>query len=603
MKTLKPVRIVQFKNKSGAPLENAARMVRIIEKARQDGIGLVIFPERAIQGLYANDFNSAFVEDCAKATEKVVAASTGIAVRFGTMTRDDDGDPLNQIFIAEDGRQLVSGEFFAEPLSFPSAYCGKFRLVSSYSATFETNDQACEPDVRFLVVCDNLPYDRLEPAERAKNLAKMAIAAKRPVFYANAAGLQDENKLVSIYRGDSAVFDARGKCVARATPFEECELTLLPEDCGEQCTLPEVQFPEEGIGEVVEALRFGLREMMAQTGVRRVVIGVSGGIDSAVSTALYGSILKPEDILLVSMPGPFTSGTTRGLAHALAQNLGARFAEIPIGESVELTKRQFAELVAEGPNGAMAGAWSLSPAAVENVQARDRGSRILAAAAAAFGGVVSCNANKDECTVGYGTMYGDITGWLCCLGDLWKGEVYAAGRYLNEKVYKRELIPEGIFKVKPSAELSEKQAVEKGLGDPLVYPYHDALFKAWVEDSASPTDTLEWYLNGELKEKLHLTDVDVDQLFLKPADFIADLERWWNLYCGLSVAKRLQAPPTLVVSCCPLGAFTSSQSGPYYGSRYRELREQVLGNREQGTGIRERGMGNGDWGLPTSRNG
>ena len=87
-------------------------------------------------------------------------------------------------------------------------------------------------------------------------------------------------------------------------------------------------------------------------------------------------------------------------------------------------------------------------------------------------------------------------------------------------------------------------------------------------------------MNGELREKLHLTDVDVDQLFPMPADFIADLERWWNLYCGLSVAKRLQAPPTLVVSHRPLGAVTSSQSGPYSGSRYRELREQVLGTRD-----------------------
>ena len=586
MKTPKPVRIIQFKNKSGAPLENAARMADIIDKARKDGVGLVVFPNRTIQGIYSgfNVFNSAFVDDCIEAAKQVVAASEGISVLFGAMTCDKDGIPYGCLLMAEDGKkadEVGNSCGCYGPVSFVSKYSGKFHLVTPFwMVESEAEEPTSKPDDSFLVVCDHLSYDRLKPAETAKNLADMANAAKRPVFYANAVGIQDEDKLVHIYRGDSAVFDARGRCVALATPFEECALTLSPAGCGGNCALREVPIPEDGIGEVVEALRYGLREMMAQAGVRRVVIGVSGGIDSAVSTALYGSILKPEDILLVSMPGPFTSATTRGLAHALAKNLGARFAEIPIGESVELTKRQFAELVAEGPNGAMAGAWSLSPAAVENVQARDRGSRILAAAAAAFGGVVSCNANKDECTVGYGTMYGDITGWLCCLGDLWKGDVYAVGRYLNEKFYKRELIPEGIFKVKPSAELSEKQAVEKGLGDPLVYPYHDALFRAWVEGFASPADTLEWYLNGELKEKLCLTDIDVDQLFPKPSDFIADLERWWNLYCGLSVAKRLQAPPTLVVSCRPLGAVASSQSGPYYGSRYRELRERGMGMRE-----------------------
>ncbi len=491
MKTLKPVRIVQFKNKPGAPLENAARMVNIIDKARKDGVGLVVFPDCAIQGIYSgfNVFNSAFVEDCVEAAKQVVAASDGISVLFGAMICDKEGVPYDRIVFTEDGHEVAAGDFDA-PAELLSSYSGKFSIVPSYMVKCEATEPTSKPDTKFFVVCDHWSYDRYNLDETHADLSDMAFAANRPVFYANAVGIQDENKLVHIYRGDSAVFDARGRRVALATPFEECALTMSPADCGGKCAMREVPIVDEGVGELVEALRYGLREMMAQTGVRRIVIGVSGGIDSAVSTALYGSILKPEDILLVSMPGPFTSATTRGLAHQLARNVGARFAEVPIGESVELTKRQFAELVTDGPNGAMAGAWSLSPSAVENVQARDRGSRILAAAAAAFGGVVSCNANKDECTVGYGTMYGDITGWLCCLGDLWKQDVYDVGRHLNDKVYRREVIPDGIFKVKPSAELSEKQAVEKGLGDPLVYPYHDALFRAWVEGSMAPVDIL-----------------------------------------------------------------------------------------------------------------
>ena len=579
MKTLKPVRIVQFKNKSGAPLENAARMVRIIDKARKDGVGLVIFPDRAIPGLYSgfNVFNSAFVEDCDKAAKLVVASSNGISVLFGAMPCDKEGAPYHQVVFAEDGHEVVS-EDFDETKSMASKYSGKFYFVSPYMVECEADEPTSEPDAKFIVVCDRLSYERFDLLENHGGLSAMAIAANRPVFYANAVGIQDEDKLVHILRGDSAVFDARGRCVALATPFEECALTLSPSDCGGKCSMREVPIPDEGIGEVVEALRYGLREMMAQTGVRRIVIGVSGGIDSAVSTALYGSILKPEDILLVSMPGPFTSGTTRGLAHQLARNVGARFAEIPIGESVELTKRQFAELVTDGPNGAMAGAWSLSPAAVENVQARDRGSRILAAAAAAFGGVVSCNANKDECTVGYGTMYGDITGWLCCLGDLWKGDVYAVGRYLNDKVFKREVIPEGIFTVKPSAELSENQAVEKGLGDPLVYPYHDRLFRAWVEDGFTPRDCLDTYLEGTFADIIGY-DGDLEELFPTPAEFISDLERWWNMYRGLSVAKRLQAPPILAVGDAPFGEEPESQGAPYYGRQYRELKEKLLSGR------------------------
>ncbi len=588
MKTLKPVRIVQFESAPCAPFENAERMAAIVRKARADGVGLVVFPSSSIHYGTSNvNAQEDFEADCVAAAQVVVEASEAISVLFQSFFDGDDG-PSNSFVFAEDGKTAAYGKLEDDATTLTSAYSGKFAIVSNEDLALGFNDDDDDADVpefekgtAFVVVCDNESYNHDDPAFLVDCASQLARIVKLPLFYANGVGVQNHGKLVEIYRGDSAVFDARGRRVALATPFEECVLTLAPGDCGRKCSLREIPPREEGVAELTEALRHGLRTFMAQCGVRRVVIGVSGGIDSAVSTALYGSILPSDDILLVSMPGPFTSATTRGLAHALAANLGARFAEIPIGESVALTRRQFAELVAEGPHGAMAGAWSLSPFALENVQARDRGSRILTAAAAAFGGVVSCNANKDECTVGYGTMYGDITGWLCCLGDLWKGDVYAAGRYLNDKFYKRELIPEGIFKVKPSAELSEKQAVEKGLGDPLVYPYHDALFRAWVEGFASPADTLEWYLNGELKEKLYLTDIDVDQLFPMPADFIADLERWWNLYCGLSVAKRLQAPPTLVVSHSPLGAVTSSQSGPYYGSRYRELKAKALTSRSE----------------------
>ncbi len=582
MKTLKPVRIIQFESVPCAPFQNAERMAAIVRKARADGVGLVVFPADSIHQTPSNiNMQEDFREDCDAAASVVAEASEGISVLFQSFY--DNGDSLEASCIfAEDGRITAFGRHEDDFSTLTSAYSGKFAVVSSEDIALGFNDDdddADAPDFEkgtsFIVVCDNDNYSRDDPHLMAKNAANLALLARLPVFYANDVGVQNHGKLVEIYRGDSAVFDARGRRVALATPFEECVLTLAPGDCGRKCSTRKIPPREEGVAELVAVLRYGLRKFMAQCGIHRVVIGVSGGIDSAVSTALYGSILPSDDILLVSMPGPFTSATTRGLAHALAANLGARFAEIPIGESVDLTRRQFAELVAEGPHGAMAGAWSLSPFALENVQARDRGSRILTAAAAAFGGVVSCNANKDECTVGYGTMYGDITGWLCCLGDLWKGDVYAVGRYLNDKVFRREVIPDGIFKVKPSAELSEKQAVEKGLGDPLVYPYHDRLFRGWVEDGLSATDCLRAYADGVLEDILDY-DGDVRDLFPTPAAFIADLERWWNLYRGLSVAKRLQAPPSLAVGKLPLAAITETQQRPYYGREYLELKEELL---------------------------
>jgi len=182
-------------------------------------------------------------------------------------------------------------------------------------------------------------------------------------------------------------------------------------------------------------------------------------------------------------------------------------------------------------------------------------------------------------TVGYTTLYGDLGGYLACIADLWKGEVYALGRYLNEQVYGREVIPSGVFTVVPSAELSLAQAVDEGKGDPLNYPYHDCLFRTWVEEwnRATPEDVLDWYVGGTLEKRIGYTG-SVNALFPSAAAFVADLERWWNQYQGLGVAKRIQAPPVLAVKRRAFGFdHRESQMGARYTRRYLELKKQALG--------------------------
>jgi NAD+ synthase (glutamine-hydrolysing) len=217
---------------------------------------------------------------------------------------------------------------------------------------------------------------------------------------------------------------------------------------------------------------------------------------------------------------------------------------------------------------------------MENVQARDRSSRILAALAASFAGVFACNANKAELTVGYSTLYGDLGGFLALLGDLWKSEVYALGRYLNDSVFQKAAIPEGIFTIVPSAELNDEQAVDQGRGDPLIYPYHDRLFFSWVQrwNRATPEEILEWYASGTLNKELGLQGTDAYKLFNGAAAFVRDLERWWNLYNGIAVAKRVQAPPILAVSSRAFGFDHRESLGkPFYSARYRELRQDLIG--------------------------
>ncbi len=337
---------------------------------------------------------------------------------------------------------------------------------------------------------------------------------------------------------------------------------------------------DKHIREYHQALRYGAKAFLDSIGQDRVVIGVSGGIDSAVAAALFRDILLPQNLLLVNMPSRFNSGTTRNLAKDLAANLGCLYTEIGIEDSMALTRAQLDGLEIRSPDGERFAFISMAGFVMENVQARDRSSRILAALAASFAGVFTCNANKAEITVGYSTLYGDLGGFLVLLGDLWKHEVYALGRYLNKDVFKREVIPEGIFTIVPSAELSESQAVDEGKGDPLIYPYHDRLFFSWVQrwNRATPEEILEWYVSGTLNKELGLQGVDVHKLFSGAAAFVKDLERWWNLYNGIAVAKRVQAPPILAVSSRAFGFDHREALGkPFYSSRYQELRRDLLG--------------------------
>ncbi len=620
-------RLVQLDVKPGAPRENAERMLAHIAAARSDGVALLLFPELAVPGCLLGDEweRPSFLRECEECGRAVAAAARGLAVLFGNVAvdwerRNEDGRPrkFNALFCAEDGR-LLAPEGLARPFAAKALqpnyrefdddrhFFGARRLAAENGhalereiAPFATRragrvggmlcEDAWESDYShspgsmlaakgagLLAVASCSPFTRGKQSKRHRVCGALARATGLPLLYVNNVGVQDIGKTVFVFDGGSCCYDGAGALHGEVTPFEEGALTMrLPAGGPAGGRAPDLS--GDGVARVAQALLHGAGAFMRRLGVRRVTIGLSGGIDSAVAAALYRRLLPAEDLLLVGMPGPHTSATTRRLARGLAAKLGARWAEAPIVASVDRTRAQFAALATEDAAAAPAGALALDGAALENVQARDRGSRVLMAAAAAFGGVVSCNANKAEMTVGYGTLYGDILGWLALLGDLWKGEVYELARHLNETLYGEEIIPEEIFALKPSAELSAAQAVEQGLGDPLNYPYHDRLFRAWVErwERVTPEETLAWYLEGRLESEIGY-EGSVAGLFPTPAAFIGDLERWWNLHQGLAVAKRLQAPPVLAVSRRAFGFdLREAQLGPRYSARYLELRRRAL---------------------------
>ncbi len=460
----------------------------------------------------------------------------------------------------------------------------------------------------FLLNLSCSPFTQGKNGKRNRVFSQKVARLGAPLFYVNCVGLQNNGKTLYTFDGRSTAYRADGSVRAEMEAYAQAILALPLEwrggaadigagetrsedgagtaDAAGENGTPNAGTENTGkgasrvrIAEIHQALKYGAQAFLAAIGQDRVVIGVSGGIDSAVAAALYREILPPRNLLLVNMPSRFNSPTTRNLAQELAANLGCLYTEIGIEESMAVTKAQLDGLEITSPDGSHFAAVSLAGFVMENVQARDRSSRILAALAASFAGVFTCNANKAELTVGYSTLYGDLGGYLILLGDLWKSEVYALGRHLNEEVFRREVIPEGAFTIVPSAELSESQAVDEGKGDPLIYPYHDRLFFSWVQrwNRATPEEALAWYASGTLNAELGLEKADAYHLFPNAAAFIRDLERWWNLYNGIAVAKRVQAPPILAVSSRAFGFDHREALGrPFYSSRYLRLRQELL---------------------------
>jgi len=605
----------------GRPVDNTAKIVDLLSLARSDRVELIVFPEMAIPGYLLGDEweRPAFLRECEACGEEVRVAATGITVMFGNVgldwqRRNEDGRvrKYNALFVAEAGR-------FIGPESSPYPFVIK-TLLPNYrefddSRHFYDNrklasdlglalhdlvspvptsvgrigavlcedawdlDYAVSPlgilgekGVDFVVNASCSPFTFNKNDKRNRVFAAAASRLGRPLVYVNNTGIQNNGKTVFTFDGASCIYDGKGGRVDSLPPFVEGVV---------DCTLPLVGKTAVGASEILQddmstlfqAIRYGTERFMKLCDVERVVVGASGGIDSAVVAAMYRRILPPERLLLVNMPSRFNSATTINLARELAVNLGCGWLEIPIKDSVTLTRAQIDGVEARWPGGVRR--LMLTDFLMENVQARDRSARILAAVASAFGGVFTCNANKSELTVGYTTLYGDLGGYLANIADLWKGEVYALGRYLNEQIFDRPVIPEGAFKVVPSAELSAAQAVDEGKGDPLIYPYHDCLFRAWVENwnRSTPEEILEWYLEGTLEEQLGYSG-RVSDLFPTSTHFVADLERWWNLYQGIGVAKRIQAPPVLAVKRRAYGFdHRESQMGARYTRRYEQMKK------------------------------
>jgi NAD+ synthase (glutamine-hydrolysing) len=500
---------------------NRAKLEEWIERAKTQGVELLLFPELAITGYPPEDLllRPSFVRAAEASLEQVAQKARGIVVLVGTPLYDRDlynacavcaGGEVKAVYRK---RFLPNYGVFDEDRYFAP---GRDLILLEHGKTL-IGTTVCEDmwqpgppatdlslaGAELLVNLSASPFHLSKDREREEMLITRARDNSCFVALCNAVGGQDE----LIFDGHSVVIDDEGDVLARAPGFEEALLVvdIDPEAVigrrlrdvrrraleRERTESPPVSIVHVGVakeptngkhvaGEVAPlldeleqmrlALELGLRDYVQKNGFTDVVIGVSGGIDSALTAALAVEALGAERVHCVSMPSRYSSEGTRRDAKALAESLGTHFLELPIDHIYEAFESALAEaFCGREPD-----------LAEENLQARIRGV-LLMALSNKFGWLVIATGNKSELSVGYSTLYGDMAGGFALLKDVYKTDVFRLAIYLDERAG-RELIPQSIIERAPSAELRDNQLDEDSLPP---YPKLDRVLEAYVEEDRS----------------------------------------------------------------------------------------------------------------------
>jgi NAD+ synthase (glutamine-hydrolysing) len=312
------------------------------------------------------------------------------------------------------------------------------------------------------------PYTIDKRSLRFDMLKSIAKSHHRPVIYVNQFGGNDS----LIFDGASMALTAEGKVAAQALAFEE-DLVLFDTATGQGEIHSQ---PREEIEYAYRALVLGTRDYVSKCGFRKILVGLSGGIDSAVVAAIAVAALGAENVQGVSMPGPYSSAGSKDDAKTLATNLGIELITLPIGDVFNAYRKALAPAFAGQTEGV----------AEENIQARIRGNYLMALSNK-FGSMLLSTGNKSELAVGYCTLYGDMAGGLAVISDVPKLMVYELAKWINRE---RELIPQTTIDKPPSAELRPGQKDEDSLPP---YDVLDRILRLYIEDLRSPQEIADKY--------------------------------------------------------------------------------------------------------------
>ena len=469
---------------------NASKITDFSRRAQQAGAGLILFPELSVCGYPPRDLveRSSFVVRNRESAEHIAAQTRGIAVICGLVTpaeSDAGKSVMNSAALLMDGKiafiqskmLLPTYDVFDEMRNFAPAksqelfsFCGnRMALTICEDAwndkqfwqkrlyTIDPVEALIKNGGNFVLNISASPFWIGKRELRREMLASIARQHKVPVVLVNQVGGNDS----LVFDGSSLVLDPEGKIVAQGRSFAEdlvyFDSQTLSGDMHEQNAGDEAS--------AYSALVLGTRDYMHKCGFHKAIIGLSGGIDSALTAVIAADAVGPENVIGVGMPGPYSSQGSIDDARALAKNLGIRFELLSINPAYE-AYRQTLQTVFAGRK---------EDVTEENIQSRSRGT-LLMALSNKFGAIVLSTGNKSELGVGYCTLYGDMVGGLAVISDVPKTLVYRLSEYVNSQ---RAVIPQNTIEKPPSAELRPDQKDSDSLPP---YDVLDAVLEDYVED-------------------------------------------------------------------------------------------------------------------------
>jgi NAD+ synthase (glutamine-hydrolysing) len=542
------VTIGQINTTNGDFEANTQKIISGIEQAKQENSDLVVFPETCVQGYTSFDwFLDRDLQRCAlEPLRKIIPATKGLTAIVGTVRPSGltTGRRLfnsaaiirnQQLLGFSDKTLLPEYDVFDDPRYFQPALERHLFSIKEHSSsnvdedlklgvavcedfwndkTFwrerlysnDPADELIELGAEVLVSINASPFNKGKMGQRCAMVAHRAKAAKLPIIFVNLVGGNDG----IIFDGASIVADANGKIIMQAPPFQEFVGTVdLNCDIADKFCLP-----GDDIETIHDALVLGIRDYARKNRFEKVVIGLSGGIDSTVVAALACEAIGAENVLNVMMPSPYSSRSSIDDSVELGRRLGMPVVEHPISKAYENLRD---ELHLPEP------AVGSRSVASENLQSRLRGN-ILMTISNSENRLLLSTGNKSELALGYCTLYGDTNGGLAVIGDVLKTEVYALANFINRE---REIIPQAIIDKRPSAELAPGQFDDQSLPP---YDQLDRVLKLYFEQKATPKEIVETGFEPQFVQ-----------------DILNRVESPANEF------KRRQLPPTLIISRNAIG--------------------------------------------------